>query len=495
ENNYYDVIIVGTGISGLFTALNIDSDKRVLMISKGEIGQGSSELAQGGIVSCINKEQHLIDTINAGNNYNDRAAVKTLGDESEENIKKLINLGVEFDKDSDGELCYTLEGGHSIATILHCKDITGKKIIDVLKRRVIESENIFLRGNTYVADIICEGDIKKIVALDHNINYFYSESVVIATGGVGQIYNNTTNSGDITGDGIAIASRMGLDICDMEFIQFHPTAMYEEGNNRKFLISEALRGEGGILRNINGERFMEKYHHMKELAPRDIVSRAIFTELSKSNSKYVYLDITHRDKEFLKMRFPNIYEKCLNKGIDISKDYIRVAPAQHYIMGGIKTDIRGKTKIPGIFACGECARTGVHGANRLASNSLLEGIVFGKIIAGEINKDKAMKDINITYNDVGIYKNITNNKNENEKYQEIRECLRETMEKYVSVIRSEDSLNKALLIIDKLKNELVNNFYVSKDYFETLNIVTIGELIVNASIKRKESLGAYYRID
>lgn len=404
--NLYDVIIIGTGIGGLFTALNIEEDKNILMITKSDLGSGSSKLAQGGIVACKNKKSHYKDTLVAGSFYNNKEAVRVLQNDASFNINKLIELGVNFDKDKEGNLLYTKEGGHSEPRILHCRDTTGEEIIKVLKDKVKKRKNITIKENEFVADIIHKNGVNMVITVDSELKAFYGNTIVIATGGVGQIYENTTNPIDITGDGIALARRAGIKVCDMEFIQFHPTGMYEENGENASLISEAIRGEGGILRNIKGERFMEKYHEMKDLAPRDIVSRSIFKEIIETKSDYVYLDVTHLDGDYIKKRFPNIYKMCLSKGVDITKDYIKVSPTQHYLIGGIETDLKGRTGLNDVYACGECTRTGVHGANRLASNSLLEGIVFANIIADEINSLSLNKlfDKDIE-SDPAIYKN------------------------------------------------------------------------------------------
>ncbi|KMT20913.1 L-aspartate oxidase [Clostridium cylindrosporum] len=494
----YDVIIIGTGISGLFTALNIDKRKNILMLTKKALGSGSSELAQGGIVSCIDKDSHYKDTLIAGSYYNEKDAIITLQDESEDSINKLIELGVDFDKDESGNFLYTKEGGHSNARILHHKDATGKEIIRALTDKVRERKNIKVLENTSVIDILSKKEINAVISIGDSLKIFYAKSVVIATGGIGQVYKNTTNPLDITGDGIAIASRAGINICDMEFVQFHPTGMYSVDEERRTLISEAVRGEGAVLRNIKGERFMEKYHEMKELAPRDIVSISIFKELIETNSDYIFLDVTHLDKDFIKNRFPNIYEKCLSLGIDISKDYVKVSPTQHYLMGGIETNLNGRTNLNGIFACGECARTGVHGANRLASNSLLEGIVFANRISREINSisfSEASISKEDLEKDLKLYKGKFNNFNCILDLDDIKDNIKEIMEKYVGVIKNDENLTRSLDTINKIKQSLENNLKLSKDYFEVINIVTVSKLIIEGAIKRKENIGAHFKAD
>ena len=532
---YYDAIVIGTGIAGLFTALNIDQSQRVLLISKSQLDSGNSALAQGGIVSCKNKEVHFKDTVTAGCFYNDRDAVELIENYSHENIEKLIDYGVAFERDRLGNLKFTREGGHSEDTILYCKDTTGKEIIMCLINQALKRNNITLLEDTLVTEFILEHEqiigISVLDSLEQMVTY-YSNKVVIATGGVGMIYKNTTNSVESTGDGIALAKNVGATVIDMEFIQFHPTAMYGDDYEKRFLISEAVRGEGGILRNIYGEEFMNSYHELGDLAPRDIVARGIFEELQKTDSEFVFLDITHVDSSYVKSRFPNIYEKCLDVGVDITKDLIRVAPAEHYIMGGIKTDLDGKTSIEGLYACGECACTGVHGANRLASNSLLEGIVFGGQIAKKINKiyktkkdqdnfklhnnDHIIKDNNTLENSIIVkknngyknknkYQNNTNNidnKNSNNRMMdriqidnllEIEHALRDTMTRNVSIIRTETDLSRALKIIQQLEMKL-SEYNTSKKLLELKNMISVSKLIVLAALNRKESIGTHFII-
>ncbi|MEF9953441.1 MAG: FAD-dependent oxidoreductase, partial [Clostridium sp.] len=350
NKNLFDVIIIGSGIAGLFTALNIDRDKKILIVTKTKIISGSSPLAQGGIVSQVNKRIHKKDTIRAGAGYNSLGALGRIDEYSDKCIDDLINLGVDFDRDEDGNLLYTLEGGHSINTILHCKDYTGLAIMKVLEGHIKSRDNINVLEDTMAVDIIDHSDLKEVVVLNDSFSSYLAKRVVIATGGVGRVYNSTTNPDEITGDGIAIAERCNIITEDMEFVQFHPTALYSEGSRRKKLVSEALRGEGAILKSIKGESFMDNIHPLKSLAPRDIVSRAIFDEMDSYNSKYVYLDITSKDEKYLQARFPSIYEECISQRINISKDYIKVSPAQHYIMGGIKVDLNGMTSIEDIYA-------------------------------------------------------------------------------------------------------------------------------------------------
>ncbi|MEG1416896.1 MAG: L-aspartate oxidase [Clostridium sp.] len=492
ERNLYDVIIIGSGIAGLFTAVNIDSNLSVLIVTKESIISGSSPLAQGGIVSQVNRDIHEKDTIRAGSGYNCLDALNKIGEYSKACINDLISLGVEFDRDEEGNLLYTLEGGHSIKTILHCRDYTGLSIMKVLEGHVSSRANITVIENTMAVDIINHESYKELVTIGENSSSYYCRSLVIATGGVGRVYGSTTNPDEITGDGIAMAIRSGINICDLEFVQFHPTALYSRDTSRKKLVSEALRGEGAILRNLNNERFMDSQHPLKSLAPRDIVSRAIFSQMERNNSKYVYLDITSRSESFLKNRFPSIYDSCLNQEINIAKDYIKVAPAQHYIMGGIKVNNNGMTNIDNIYACGECARTGFHGANRLASNSLLEAIVYGRIIGESISRNSQVTENCYRYEvaaTCGYYIEDTID------FTEIKQRIGTVMDRYVSIVRSKASLIKGKNSIEDVLSLLGRVTSRSREYYEAVNMGEVALAIIEASLNRKESLGAFYRID
>lgn len=508
---HYDAIIIGTGIAGLFTALNIDKKLNILMITKSSIDDGNSVLAQGGIVSCINPEIHFEDTMRAGSFYNKEKAIEVISKNSKANIEKLIEYGVNFDKDEFGNLKLTREGGHRERTILYSKDITGKEIIRALNNEVKKRKNICILEKTQSIKFLKNSEtISGIITLDENndIREYNSKVVVVATGGIGRIYKNTTNSDQMTGDGIALSYKAGAKIKDMEFVQFHPTAMYGETCERRFLISEAVRGEGALLKNTKDEKFMQKYHHMMDLAPRDIVSRSIFKEMKATKSNFVYLDITHKDLNFIKERFPNIYEHCLKNEIDMTKDYIKVAPAEHYIMGGIETDLHGKTNIDGLYACGECACTGAHGANRLASNSLLEGIVFGERVAKSINhrylnqkeqelrenKYKIKDDITKENEkwDIEVYKEYKVKDNYQNKLLNIENRLREVMTLNVSIVRNKKELLNSLRKISELERVLNNEKSLNKKYFELKNMLIVSKLITQAALSREESIGAHF---
>lgn len=488
--NYYDHIIVGSGIAGLFTAINIKKG-RSLIISKTELKSGSTPLAQGGIVSCRYMEEHFRDTLVAGADYNEVQAVRAIEEDSKENIEKLISIGVNFDRDSSGKLKYTREGGHSRNTILYSKDRTGKEIVEALIKEVKELSNIDILEHTMLIDLESKNKLKEIRLIkEDKVFAIRARNIIFATGGIGELYLRTTNTEEATGDGIAIAKRAGVNLKDMEFIQFHPTSIESSRDSRRFLISESLRGEGGILINSLGERFMKHDHEMGELAPRDIVSRGIYRELRAGRK--VYLDIRHESKEFLSERFPTIYERCLQEGIDISSQLIEVSPAEHYIMGGIRTDLSGKTNIAGIYACGECACTGVHGGNRLASNSLLEGIVFGNRIAKILNsQDYAVEKLEYAV----PVQLVEENKLKEEYYKGLKKRLKQVMENNLGIIRSKEGIDYAIGEIKEIDGQLKVKRSTSKGFYELLNMLTVALEVSSSAKNREESLGAHYLED
>lgn len=388
----YDVIIAGTGVAGLYAALNLDSRLSVLILSKRELELSNSALAQGGIAAVLNRdsdsrEKHIHDTLVAGGNQNDLAAVEVLVDEGPKEVMKLINLGVDFDRDSLGKLHMTLEGGHSRNRIVHHKDTTGLEVVQRLIAEVRKKPNITIMDNAAILHLgkIEGGFCAGIIQADEFTNVC-SRFVILATGGIGRVYKYTTNSKIATGDGIVLADKLGAKLSGISLIQFHPTAFAAREERERFLISESVRGEGAILLNCRGERFMTQYDKRGELAPRDVVSHFIMLEQEKSGCEDFYLDITAQDPEFVKERFPGIYANCLNEGIDITKDRIPIFPCQHYLMGGIDVDTYSRTTVDGLYAAGECSHTGVHGNNRLASNSLLEALVFSRRAAGDISE-------------------------------------------------------------------------------------------------------------
>ena len=384
-NKNVDVLIIGSGISGLYSALNLNSNLNVLVVSKGKLNCTNTSLAQGGISVARDKDDipyFIEDTLKAGQYKNDLQSVKVLTSESIENIENLISLGLKLDLDKDGNIDYTKEGAHCVNRIVHTSDHTGDDVEKILIKNILSRENITTYEDTFFADIIVENNkcIGGILLKDGEQINVFSKYVILACGGIGGLYKNSTNQRILTGDGLATAIRHNVELKDINYIQIHPTAFYDDTNNeRRFLISESVRGEGGILTNVNGERFVN------ELLPRDVVSAAVFEQMKKTNTPYVFLDISFLDLEYIKNRFSLIYKNCLDKGTDITKEPIKVSPAQHYFMGGIKVDTNSQTSLDGLFAVGETSCTGIHGANRLASNSLLEGLVFSRRGANIIN--------------------------------------------------------------------------------------------------------------
>ena len=385
ETKYIDVLVVGSGVAGLYCALNLRKDLDVMVVSKDKLDCTNTYLAQGGISVARDMEDvplFIEDTLRAGQYKNDLQAVKVLTRESIENVDSLVALGLDVDKDEDGNWDYTKEGAHCVNRIIHTQDNTGENVAKTLIKNTLSRSNIRIYEDTFLADIIvknnkCIGAI--LLKNGKQINVF-AKNVVLACGGIGGLYKNSTSQRILRGDGLAIALRHNIELKDINYIQIHPTAFYDGSTDeRRFLISESVRGEGGKLYNINGERFVD------ELLPRDVVSQAIFKEMKKTNSPYVLLDISFLDEDYLKSRFSTIYNKCLERGTDITKEPIKVSPAQHYFMGGIKVGLNGETSMDNLYAVGETACTGIHGANRLASNSLLEGLVFSKRAADVIN--------------------------------------------------------------------------------------------------------------
>jgi len=493
-----DVVIVGSGIAGVYTALELPESYRIGIITKETLDISNSVLAQGGIAVSLDEQNdspqlHFKDTIFAGAGLCKEESVWVLVEEAAENIKNLCSLGVNFDK-SGKNLSLTREGAHSVNRIIHSGDTTGKEVCDKLIEEAQKRKNIALYERHFAVDLVIRnGECKGVLVYNEvteKIVFFNARNTVVATGGFGQIFSHTTNPEVATGDGIGMCLRAGAEAMDMEFVQFHPTVLYHP-KDKSFLISEAVRGEGALLRNVNGDRFMQKYHELMELAPRDVVSRAIFQEMSLTGSRNVYLDITFKSREYLENRFPNIFRTCLQYGIDISKDYIPVAPAEHYCMGGIKTDVNGKTNIPGLYACGEVACTGIHGANRLASNSLLEGLVFGRKIArkiSEVEKENSNEDI-------VIHLNFEVNKADDDILKEMKEEIQNAMTKYVGIIRNEQGLKTARGIIESIYTRFVEIKGFSLIKLEVANMLTVATLVIEAALERKESRGAHFRSD
>jgi L-aspartate oxidase len=501
-----DYLIVGSGIAGLSLALKASKNYSVSLVTKRAMFDSSTGKAQGGICCVTDKldsfEEHINDTLISGAGLCNNKMVERMVVEAPARIKELIALGVNFTKkdDCDTEFDLGLEGGHTKRRILHTKDTTGNEIENILIKNIKKHKNITVYEEHTAIDLILDdyGACRGAYVLnneDNSVRIFESKIIVLATGGAGKTYLYTTNPDVGTGDGIAMAYRAGADIANMEFVQFHPTCLYNSAA-KSFLISEAVRGEGAVLKLKNGERFMEKYSAQKELAPRDIVAKAIDSELKASGENFVYLDIREKSRDFIVSKFPNIYENCLKYGIDITKDMIPVTPAAHFFCGGIAIDENGRTNIKNLYAIGEASCSGVHGANRLASNSLLEGVVYA---------DRAYKD-SLQFLDkesvpVKIKPIKKNTKSLNEtadvfmqKWQEIRRLAWN----YLGISRSNAKLLEAKKKISDLKHAIDNRFVSTSftvDRIELRNIACIAEVIVDSAMLRKESRGLHFNTD
>lgn len=490
-----DFLIIGSGITGMYTALNLARHGHVLLLSKIKLLGGSSLYAQGGIAAALGEQDspvyHLQDTVRAGAGMCNKKAVEILVREGPYHVKQLMKLGVPFDL-KNGRLSFTTEGAHSRPRVLHAGgDATGREICRVLAHHISISSNIRIMENSLAVDLLTmdERCIGALV-LDNSCNMLavYARGIILATGGVGQIYNTTTNPDEATGDGIAMALRAGAAVKDMEFIQFHPTTL----NHPQFtgyLISEAVRGEGAVLRNIHGDRFMKNYHPLAELAPRDVVSRGIYKEIHRANNQ-VFLDATSFSEAYFKDRFPSIYDNLKSIGIDPSKEWIPVAPAAHYLMGGISTDTLGRSSIKGLYACGETACTGVNGANRLASNSLLEGLVFGFRAAGAAAADELPP-----INEPGLEHPKSKEVEITEEMSKVYDKrLRSLMEDHVGIIRNTRGLKR---VIEELENMLYLAPVKSRNRhcLELLNKIHTAYAIVKSAFARQESRGAHFRTD
>ncbi|MED0671575.1 L-aspartate oxidase [Aneurinibacillus aneurinilyticus] len=491
-----DVLIIGSGIAGLYTALKISENKDVILLSKTALTQSNTRYAQGGIAAVTaesdSPELHRQDTLIAGAGICLNEAVEVLVNEGPSCITDLIHYGTKFDEE-DGVFALTKEGAHSQRRILHAQgDATGAEIVRALSKCVLSNEKITILENHFTLDLVthqgeCIGALVR--KPDGQVIYIRANAIVLATGGAGQLYRYTTNPEIATGDGMAMAYRAGAYIKDVEFIQFHPTALCYPGAPR-FLISEAVRGEGAVLRNIKGERFMEKYHPLKELAPRDVVARAIVSEMESTGSTFVYLDITHESEELIKHRFPTIYKVCLRYGLDMVTDWIPVAPAAHYIMGGIKTDLYGETSTKRLFACGEVSCTGVHGANRLASNSLAEALVFGRRIAERIGQLEDIDD-EVPAVSFSLMRQQTMN---NDTVMERKLRLQKLMLTHVGLKRGEKGLTKAVRELERYVKAFRMKVEKTEE-MEYLNLLTCACLVANAALFREESRGGHYRED
>lgn len=497
----FDVVIVGSGIAGLYSALHIDSGLQCAVITKANIDESNSYLAQGGIAAVMSPEDnyimHIDDTLKAGAGLCDKESVKILVEEGPENIKTLIDMKIPFDVNAEGDLQITREGGHRMRRIVHCGgDATGKETIIQLSKIAMQKENLHFFFETYFIDILTDDDGVSgiMIKVGDDFKVLRTRNVIIATGGCGQIFEYTTNPLGAVGDGIAAAQRAGAELVEMEMIQFHPTTLISSGKaSRLFLISEAVRGEGGILRNNKGEAFMQGKHEMADLAPRDIVTRFILADLEKTGDENVFLDVSSMTTEFFSKRFPTIFNECKNREINLTKDMIPVRPAQHYLMGGVKTDHDGKTNVKGLFCCGEASRTGIHGANRLASNSLLECLVFGRRSARYISKH-----IVTSYSDnkkINIESKFFKNNLDMNFYNEAEIKIKRIMSTYVGAIRHSKDLQKAKAELNELA-QVINNANLSLPYeFKVYNMIQISQKVVDSAIDRKDSIGAHYIAD
>lgn len=477
--NYYSVVIVGSGLAGLYAALNFPSDVDILMLSKKERHQSNSSLAQGGVACVLDLENdsyelHIEDTLIAGKRENDIDAVTQLVEEGPADVLKTIEYGVEYDRDENGELIKTLEGGHCRRRIVHHKDTSGKELVDKLMIAVEKLPNVTIADETMVTSMsrIKNGfEVEIMSGSEYKI--LYADYCILASGGIGRVYQYTTNPSVATGDGIRLAYEMGAAIKNLSYVQFHPTA-FNGANREQFLISEAVRGEGAYLLNCNKERFMHRYDERLELAPRDVVSRSIIMESRRLGSNNFYLDIRYKGEEYLKNRFPGIYAGCLKQGVDISKDLIPVFPCQHYLMGGIEVDLNARTTLPRLYAAGECACTGVHGKNRLASNSLLEALVFGRRAAEDI-----MRCINAGFYKLNVPEERQVNRNGAPLPKGTRTEIREIMQKAYFVIPDEGAIHQGKKRIENILNRLKNGkFAVNADYCEALSLATVAYIIL-----------------
>lgn len=491
-----DVIVIGAGIAGLYTALNSSKTGRVLMITKKSLFDSNTRYAQGGIAAVISEEDspefHFQDTLVAGAGLCDEEAVDVLVHEGPEGVNELVRYGTHFDEE-DGRYALTKEGAHSQRRILHANgDATGYEIVRALAQKVQGNPGIELWDDHFVLDLLTEDGVchgALVQKPDGSRVIVRGKATILCTGGTGQLYRYTTNPDVATGDGIAMAYRAGAVVRDMEFNQFHPTSLCYPGAPR-FLISEAVRGEGAVLRNINGERFMDRYHPQLELAPRDIVARAILSEMEATKSTYVYIDITHETPELIKRRFPTIYEFCLTYGLDMTTDWIPVAPAAHYMMGGVRTDLHGETNIKRLFACGEASSTGVHGANRLASNSLSEALVFGKRIVDRINELPPLAKARLS----GTRPQDARSHPPIGLTIERRLKLQKTMVRYAGLRRNGQGLRKGLEELNR-QMPLFHSSLTKREELEFANLLTCAYLVTSAALSREESRGAHYRED
>lgn len=511
-----DYLVIGSGIAGLSFALKMAHkfpERTIFMVSKADEDESNTKYAQGGVASVFDLDQdsyqkHIADTLIAGDGLCDTSIVEMVVMDGPKRVRELLSWGVRFDKGKNGQLTLGREGGHSVHRIIHYKDSTGLEIERALLERVRRQSNITIFQHHFAIDLITEHQIhgrKPTVLncfgayiLDQNtgiVETFRARNTILATGGMGMVYGHTTNPAIATGDGIAMAYRAGARIQDMEFVQFHPTVLYDGKPGQSFLISEAVRGFGAYLRNKRGHRFMPDYDSRAELAPRDIVSRSIDQELKKFGDPCAFLDCTHLDLEAFKAHFPNIYDECRARHILIETDWIPIVPAAHYLCGGIVVDPQGRTTINNLFACGECSRTGLHGANRLASNSLLEAVVYAHNIFEYLEHQEALPgSISIPqWEDTG-----SQDAGENTFIKHNKGRLQALMQDHVGIVRSTDHLNKAMDLLDMIYTEVEEHYRTKKvnaGICELRNMINVAHLIIGQCLKRRENLGGFYNID
>ena len=501
KKEYKDVVIIGAGVAGLRAAISLEDKATIAILAKDELKESASEYAQGGIAVALSDEDtigiHFQDTLKAGDGLCNEEAVKILVEEGQERIIELIEWGTKFDKNGT-KLAFTREAAHTRNRILHAHgDSTGKEVVRALITRAKHIPNLSFMPKLFTLELILSEDniVKGVICLDEEskeIKVILARAVLLATGGIGQVYFKTTNPAFATGDGIAYAYEAGADLMDMEFVQFHPTMLSIE-NAPPFLLSEALRGEGAYLINVNGERFMHKYHPLKELAPRDVVSRAIVDEMQSTKSEQIFLDLRHLDANYIKNRFPNIYSSCLALNIDITIKPVPIHPAAHYFMGGVKTDLNCRTSLKGLYAAGEVACNGVHGANRLASNSLLEGIVYGARAGNAILEDICSLDFVDSLNS-SSFNSYHIGKIEKKFLLNFQEKIKNISWNKIGIKRCGESLLKAT-ILRNLYNDLPKEAIINRLYLETKNMLTISLLIAHFAYLRTESRGGHYRTD
>lgn len=497
--SHADFLVIGSGVAGLRAALELSREGRVVMLTKGHPLQSNSIFAQGGVAVALSEEDdvsiHLTDTVKAGHGLCRREAVRVLVEEGPARIQELIRWGAKFDK-AGGKFAFAREAAHSRSRILRARgDATGNEMVRVLMAQAGRQKRIQRLDYHFTVDLVVEdGRCCGAVVLDENSGEQFilpARAVVLSTGGAGQIYARTTNPPNATGDGMAMAFRAGAQLQDMEFVQFHPTALYLP-SSPPFLLSEAMRGEGGQLRNNKGEAFMPRYHPLGALAPRDIVARAIWAEMAATRARHVYLDVTHLGADFVKRRFPTIYATCLRHDIDITEEWIPVSPSAHYMMGGVWTDLNGATTLPGLFAAGEVACSGVHGANRLASNSLLEGLVFG-MRAGMAATAWASRrpEPDLSRHVMELRHRTFDQLDDAEK---LRSSLRRTMWGQVGVVRSRESLIRATAQLTRWGHMVARAFATRAD-LEAKNMVQVALCVAEAALWRENSVGAHFRSD